>query len=136
MQYAVTNKQSGRMNPEAQISMKKKPNSNYGYNEEAVSIRNSHIKFTTHSLLNYFSLGGLDGKNKTKKPKTPQIFFVCFYETGSHYVGLAVLELTMQTRLASNSLRSACLCLPSAGIKDVCHCVQMKIFISAIIGFG
>ncbi|XP_052581469.1 GDNF family receptor alpha-4 isoform X7 [Peromyscus californicus insignis] len=31
------------------------------------------------------------------------------------------LELALETRLASNSQRSACLCLPSAGIKGVRH---------------
>jgi hypothetical protein len=46
------------------------------------------------------------------------IFFICF-ETRSYHV-LASLELTIQTRLTSNSE----ICLPlflSAGIKGVCH---------------
>jgi hypothetical protein len=30
-------------------------------------------------------------------------FFIFIFETGSHFVGLAILELTMLTRLASNS---------------------------------
>lgn len=35
---------------------------------------------------------------------------------------MAVLgEFTVYTRLASNSWKSACLCLPSASIKDLCH---------------
>lgn len=45
------------------------------------------------------------------------IYFLCFgcFQTGSlQYVALAVLELALYTRLA-------CLCLPSAGIKGVCH---------------
>ena len=45
--------------------------------------------------------------------------FLLFFETESHYVALAVLELTMLTRLACNSQRSACFCLPSAGVKAV-----------------
>ena len=48
------------------------------------------------------------------------ILFACI-EMGSYYVALAVLELTLYTRLATNSQRSTCLCLPSAGIKAVCH---------------
>ena len=46
-------------------------------------------------------------------------FFV-FFETGFLCVALAVLELTRQTRLASNS-EIPCLCLPSAGIKGMLH---------------
>ena len=46
-------------------------------------------------------------------PVMPHTGFLC--------VVLAVLELTPYTRLAVNSERSACLCLPSAGIKCVCH---------------
>jgi hypothetical protein len=34
---------------------------------------------------------------------------------------LGVTELAMLTRLLSNSQRSTCLCLPSAGVKGVCH---------------
>ena len=34
---------------------------------------------------------------------------------------LAVLELTLQSKLDLNSERSACLCLPSAGTNGVCH---------------
>lgn len=40
---------------------------------------------------------------------------------GSHYVFLAGLELTMYTKLALNSQRSACLFLPHVGIKDIYH---------------
>jgi hypothetical protein len=53
-----------------------------------------------------------------KFPVDPASFVVvnCFIlETGSYYVALAVLELTLQTQ------RSACLCLQSAGIKDMQH---------------
>lgn len=34
-------------------------------------------------------------------------------------IALAILELTVQTRLASNSQRSRCLCFPSAGLKGM-----------------
>ena len=52
----------------------------------------------------------------------PQGFcLLSFFETASHYVALAILELTEWTRLASNSPRAACLCLLSAGIKGVPH---------------
>ena len=43
-----------------------------------------------------------------------------FFKTVFFCVALKpVLELTLQIRLALNSQKSACLCLPSAGIKDV-----------------
>ena len=45
---------------------------------------------------------------------------VClFVETGFLCTALAVLEIAPQTRLTSNSQRSTCLCLPSAGIKGL-----------------
>ena len=44
-----------------------------------------------------------------------------FFEITSHCITLAVLELALQTRLASNSQRYDCFCLPSAGIKGVGH---------------
>ena len=47
-----------------------------------------------------------------------------FSETGSHYVSLTGLVLAMYVRLALNSLIPACLCLPSALIKGVCHQVS------------
>lgn len=48
--------------------------------------------------------------------------FVSFlFETGSYYVALAVLVLIIQTRLVSNSQRSACLCRLSASIKGMSH---------------
>lgn len=37
------------------------------------------------------------------------------------YVALAVLELVLKNRLVSNSQRSPCLCLLSAGIKSMDH---------------
>jgi hypothetical protein len=47
---------------------------------------------------------------------------VCFvYKSGFLCVALAVLELVPYTRLALNSEISACLCLPSAGIKVMSH---------------
>jgi hypothetical protein len=66
-------------------------------------------------------------ENKKKKPHHFLSFcfiFVCL-ETGSHYVAVAVLELSMWTRLASNSQRSICLRLLSAGIKRVHHYAQL-----------
>ena len=50
------------------------------------------------------------------------VFCFLFSKTGLLSVALAVLELTLQTKLASNSQRSCCLCLPSAGIKDESPC--------------
>ena len=49
--------------------------------------------------------------------------FVClFSKTGFLCVALEpVLELALWTKLASNSHRSACLCLLSTGIKGVRH---------------
>lgn len=44
-----------------------------------------------------------------------------FLKIGSPYVALTVLELTMETRLASTSQSSICLCLPRAENKSVCH---------------
>lgn len=50
-------------------------------------------------------------------PSQIKVPFVLF-ETRSICVALAVL---METRLASNTWSSSCLCLPCSGIKDVCH---------------
>lgn len=47
--------------------------------------------------------------------------FSLSFWTESNHVALAILKLTMQIRLASNSRRSVCLCLPSANVKSV-HC--------------
>lgn len=67
--------------------------------------------------------------NLTFSPKSrimPFLFIyssiVCLlFETGFHCEALAVLELTMETRLASNSQRCAFLSLLSAGIKSTHH---------------
>lgn len=50
-------------------------------------------------------------------------FFVVFlFETVSHYVSLAALELTVKAEfVSSNSERSACLCLQNVRIKGVHH---------------
>jgi hypothetical protein len=40
------------------------------------------------------------------------------FETGFLCVALAILELTLQTRLASNSQRSNCLCFPVLGLNE------------------
>jgi hypothetical protein len=44
-----------------------------------------------------------------------------FFKTGSLCVSLAVCVLALLTRLASNSQRSACLCLSHTGIKGMHH---------------
>lgn len=41
------------------------------------------------------------------------------------YIALAILELTIYTRLTSNSTE---LCVSRAGVKGVCHCAQHFIF--------
>jgi hypothetical protein len=41
-------------------------------------------------------------------------FGLSFFETESHKAELALLELAMQTKLASNPQRSVCLCLPKS----------------------
>ena len=48
------------------------------------------------------------------------IFFY-FFETAFLCATLPVLELALKTRLALNSQRSICFCLPSAGIEGMCH---------------
>lgn len=60
---------------------------------------------------------------KTSAQKYTFLFscFLLFCETGSHHVALIVLEVTMYILLAFNSLQSAFLCFPTAGIPDVCH---------------
>lgn len=45
------------------------------------------------------------------------------FETGSLYIALAVLEFMVQTRWASDSQRSSCLCLSSSGIKYTPLCL-------------
>ena len=49
------------------------------------------------------------------------VLFRFVFEAGFYYVALAVLELSLQTRLASNLQGFACRCLPSAGIKGMHH---------------
>ena len=64
------------------------------------------------------------------------LFFICyfdFFKTESHYIALGVLEFTMRTRLASNSQRSACLCLPSAGIKDMPPMSHRAVFLLSFL---
>lgn len=47
------------------------------------------------------------------------------FRPGSHYISMAVLELPMQSRLASNSERSSSLFLLGGEIKGICHHTQM-----------
>lgn len=51
-------------------------------------------------------------------PKEHAMFL---FETGSYYVRLISLELTIYSRKSPNSQRSVCLYHPNAGIKDVYH---------------
>lgn len=47
-----------------------------------------------------------------------------------HCVGMGILELIIYPRPASNSLRSclpAYLCLPSAGVEDLCHSFETQV---------
>lgn len=46
--------------------------------------------------------------------------------------GVAVLELALQTGLALNSQRSACLCLLSAGIKGIAATAHPRLWISIL----
>lgn len=45
----------------------------------------------------------------------------CCFETAFHFVAITTLDLTTQNKQASNSERSNCLCLSSAGINDMHH---------------
>lgn len=57
--------------------------------------------------------------------------FCLAFETDSHAVArLAVLKLTMQTKLALNSQRFSCLCLPGAGIKGMYYHTQPPLLYS------
>jgi hypothetical protein len=53
------------------------------------------------------------------------LLFSFLFLTVFLYVALAVQELTKYTRLVSNSQRSICLCLPSAGIRGMSHHDQL-----------
>jgi hypothetical protein len=49
---------------------------------------------------------------------------VCFETWSLYFVALAILELTMLTRLALNSWIFTCLCLPGAEVKGMCYLDQ------------
>lgn len=51
----------------------------------------------------------------------PQPNMLLVFETVSHHIALAGLEPTISSRLASNSERSACLCVLGAEINGVWH---------------
>lgn len=54
------------------------------------------------------------------------VIFIClFFKTGFHYVALASLEITMKTRLASNS-ETICFCFLSGVIKGVYHHASLE----------
>jgi hypothetical protein len=57
---------------------------------------------------------------------TPSLPF--FLERETQCVTLSSLELGMKTRMASNSQRTDCLCLLSAGIEDVCLHTRLLLF--------
>lgn len=59
----------------------------------------------------------------TAEPSLQPTFFFLVGQ-GYNYVDLSGLELAIHNRLASNSHISACLCLPSTGIKGVHHHCQ------------
>jgi hypothetical protein len=59
--------------------------------------------------------------------------FFCFFETGFLCIILAVLELTLQTRLALDSEIHLPLPLP-AGIKGVCHHCPARWILNSILG--
>ena len=60
----------------------------------------------------------------------PGLFF-CFFDIGFLCVAFeTILALALETRLALNSQRSTCLCLPSAGVIGVCHQLQADIHVS------
>lgn len=52
------------------------------------------------------------------------LFRFLFWAGESHYVTLAIIELTIQTRVALISQRCACLCSPNAGIKSLHQYIQ------------
>lgn len=64
-----------------------------------------------------------------KKSLSVWVFFVCLFifvlEIESLYEVLAVLEFTMQSRLAGNSQRSVCICVINAGITIMLHHTQL-----------
>lgn len=69
---------------------------------------------------------GVSAPSSTANPFLEHlVYHISFFETESLY---KVLEFIMKTRLASNSLRSTCICLQSSGIKDVCHLVPLHVY--------
>jgi hypothetical protein len=58
--------------------------------------------------------------DKVSDPCFSLSFWFVYFETGFLCVALAVPELSLWTRLASNSQRSTYLCLPSAGVEVMC----------------
>jgi hypothetical protein len=76
-------------------------------------------------------LGRIPGSIMAGFPDLPEIlllfwFWFWFFKTGFLCVALAALELTVdQAGLEPGTQKSACLCLPSAGIKGVRHHAQL-----------
>ena len=84
-----------------------------------------------HSTESYIpQLSWLCGYFCPHHPTLSLLFPLWFFKIGVFGIALKpFLELAMQTRLASNSQRSACLCLPSTGIKGVRHYCPASLFL-------
>lgn len=82
-----------------------------------------HSLYSRHSSLSW----------STKYAVVVIIIVIMFFEIGSHYKALGVLDLAIQTRLASKSQtqRSTCLCLSDAGIQGICHHIQPNMLFAA-----
>lgn len=64
------------------------------------------------------------------------VVVVIVFETGSHYVVLAVLELVVKTRLTSNSQIYTHLCLLSDEIKGVKHHARLLLGLHSLFMNG
>lgn len=100
------------------------------YNPRTQRQEDQKLKVTPGEIMNLrpaWAMWDPDSKQKQATVKqmkqwgliiSPYTLFwiILFSKTGSHYVAPALLELLLQPGLASNSQRSDCPCLPSAGI--------------------
>lgn len=97
----------------------------------SVSGSTCHILFIFQTVLQghsmfmklYFVFFDSSLYHQDKTDSCSLLLFFWIFETGSRNVALAVLEFTMEIRLASSSQRVSFLCLPSAGINGMCHYV-------------
>lgn len=86
---------------------------------EKQSKNNNKIRSVSlNSVLGLMGNLKVETKHKSKRP------FNSFFQAGSHYANPWVTCNLLKTRLASNSQRSACICLLNAGITvmDQNHC--------------